>query len=250
MCALVISTTTKKVLVFVTSKGAGSTEPGKPYKAKFPDRFGNVCVCLVARPKVICLFFLYCALIDNWNQVWKFELAMEKKWVTQCGYFRLFTSFLGFTVADVYKVLPFVTGETPKNILELVDNMTMEMIEQSEGLESKKTATNKATSEVITCTTQEESSISSLTVALKSEHSQIWMKGGRQVRCVWCSRVNFAVRKTTLICKECNKGFCRDSSGKSCWLHHVALGGCPQAPEKGKIQENIKKRKEQEACDS
>ena len=56
LCALVISTT-KKVLVFVTSKGAGSTEPDKPYEVRFPDRFGNVCVRLVARPKVICFFF-------------------------------------------------------------------------------------------------------------------------------------------------------------------------------------------------
>ena len=31
-----------KVLCFVATKQAGSTTPGQPYKAKFPDRFGNV----------------------------------------------------------------------------------------------------------------------------------------------------------------------------------------------------------------
>ena len=96
--------------------------------------------------------------------------------MTQCGYFRLFTSFLGFTVADVYKVLPFVTGETPKNILELVDNMTMEMIEEADALENKKTAPTKATPEGITCATAEVSSISSPTVALKTEHTHVCMK--------------------------------------------------------------------------
>ena len=165
--------------------------------------------------------------------------------MTQDGYFRLYTTFTGFDLAEVYKVIPYVVGETPRNILELTDEVVVEMLEEAEELE-KKTAMTKATPEVITCPTAEDSSVSSPTCAIKLEHSQIWLKGGRQVRCVWCSRVNFAVRKTTLICKECNKGFCRDSSGRSCWSHHVALGGCPTAPERGMIQENMKKRKDQE----
>ena len=31
----------KKILLFVATKNAGSTKPGTPYKAKFPDKFGN-----------------------------------------------------------------------------------------------------------------------------------------------------------------------------------------------------------------
>ena len=29
----------KKLLIFITTKGAGSTQPGQPYLAKFPDKF-------------------------------------------------------------------------------------------------------------------------------------------------------------------------------------------------------------------
>ena len=34
----------KKTLIFLTTKGAGSTEKGEPYKARFPDKYGNLCV--------------------------------------------------------------------------------------------------------------------------------------------------------------------------------------------------------------
>ena len=37
----------KKVLTFVMSKGAGKSTDGEPYEARFPDKYGNVCVQLV-----------------------------------------------------------------------------------------------------------------------------------------------------------------------------------------------------------
>lgn len=69
-------------------------------------------------------------------------------------------------------------------------------------------------------------------------HTKIYLKN-RQVRCIWCSRVNPVEKKTT--CKECGKGFCQDSSGLSCWSDHVAIGGVPAAPARG-----TKKRKVRE----
>ena len=30
-------------------------------------------------------------------------------------------------------------------------------------------------------------------------------------------------------CLECDKGFCRDNSGRVFWSHHVATGVCPVA---------------------
>ena len=34
----------KKTLMVLIIKGASSTKKGKPYKARFPDKFGNLCV--------------------------------------------------------------------------------------------------------------------------------------------------------------------------------------------------------------
>ena len=48
-------------------------------------------------------------------------------------------------------------------------------------------------------------------------------------------------KKTTMMCQECVKCFCQDSSGLRCWFHHVALGEVPVAPARG-----TKKRKVRE----
>ena len=34
----------KKVLTFLLTRGAGLSKHGEPYKARFPDKYGNVCV--------------------------------------------------------------------------------------------------------------------------------------------------------------------------------------------------------------
>lgn len=43
----------KKVLTFVATRGAGSTENGEPYEARFPDKYGNLCICHVACPDCV-----------------------------------------------------------------------------------------------------------------------------------------------------------------------------------------------------
>ena len=58
----------KKSLVFLTTTGAGSTEKGEPYEVRFPDKYGNLCVCHVSRPQVISLYFKYSNIVDVHNQ--------------------------------------------------------------------------------------------------------------------------------------------------------------------------------------
>ena len=66
------------------------------------------------------------------------------------------------------------------------------------------------------------------------QHTNIILKGGKQLPCMWYSRVNLLEQKTTFMCQECRKGFCRDeNNGLSCWSHHVVLGGVPKAPKYG-----------------
>ena len=54
----------KKVLSFITTRGAGSTKPGEPYVANFPDCFGNLCTRNVSRPQVLSEYFKYSNTID------------------------------------------------------------------------------------------------------------------------------------------------------------------------------------------
>ena len=59
----------KTVLAFILTRGAGSSEPGDPYKAGFPYKYGNLCVRHVARPQVISNYFKYSNKLDVHNQV-------------------------------------------------------------------------------------------------------------------------------------------------------------------------------------
>ena len=68
----------KKVLTFVMTKGAGTTASGRPYEARFPDKYGNVCVRHVMRPDVIANYFRFSNVVDVHNQARQYELALEK----------------------------------------------------------------------------------------------------------------------------------------------------------------------------
>ena len=82
------------------------------------------------------------------------------------------------------------------------------------------------------------SSMSSIDTRKFGHHTKTIMKS--HIRCVWCSRVNLTHRKTTLKCKECGSGFCRDKSGCMCWLHHLALGVCTLVPKRGTLKRNAR----------
>ena len=56
------------VLTFIMTRGARTTRHGEPYEAKFPDKFGNVCVRHIARPEIISNYFLYSNVVDLHNQ--------------------------------------------------------------------------------------------------------------------------------------------------------------------------------------
>ena len=60
----------RKVLGFIATEGAGSTEPGDPYLSHFPEIFSNVSVRPVVRPQFIGSYFNACNAIVNHNMLW------------------------------------------------------------------------------------------------------------------------------------------------------------------------------------
>ena len=126
----------KKVLTFVFTKGAGKTSPGKPYQARFPDIYGNVCVRHVARPQVVSCFFEYSNKIDLHNQARQYEVALEKKWVTQDPYFRLYTSILGMTVVDAWRNFQ-AKDKGFWTVLEFCDVLAYQLVEEANKIEEE-----------------------------------------------------------------------------------------------------------------
>ena len=64
--------------MFITTKGAGSTQPGQPYLTKFPDKVGIVCTSEVARPEINSNYFNRSNGVDLHNHARQAELAFEK----------------------------------------------------------------------------------------------------------------------------------------------------------------------------
>ena len=83
---------------------AGTTKKGTPYEMKFTDAFGNIHVRDVDRPDVISRFFQESNCVDRHNQARQFELAIEKKWLTDSAVFRLYSTMVGINVTDAWKL--------------------------------------------------------------------------------------------------------------------------------------------------
>ena len=90
--------------MFVATEDAGSTTKGTPYEMKFADEDGNVHVRYVDQPDVISKFFQDSNCVDKHNQARQYELALEKKWVTDDCWFRLATTLVGISVTDTWKL--------------------------------------------------------------------------------------------------------------------------------------------------
>ena len=90
----------KTTLCFVCTENSGTTAPGTPYEMKYTDVNGNVCIREVERPAIISNFFHNVNTIDVLNHLRQYCLKLEKKWVTQSGYFRIHTTVTGINVVD------------------------------------------------------------------------------------------------------------------------------------------------------
>mgnify|MGYP006062813603 CR=1 FL=1 len=119
------------------------------------------------------------------------------------------------------------------------------MIDQAERLDTQDEITEGLPTLISTSTYEnsQETSCSSITHHNSCRvHTKVALKAGKQLRCIWCSRIHLiSDRKATIMCKECGVGFCRDETGRACWSHHIAYGGIPEAPSRG-----TKKRKANE----
>jgi hypothetical protein len=121
-----------KVLVFLGTKNSGFTKPGEPYIARFPDANGNVAQRNVLRPDVISNYFNDSNVIDSHNQARQYELALEKRWIVENGYFRVDTTLLGMTVTDCWRAYKHAMPDKKKHkelpIKEFADRMAYDCI--------------------------------------------------------------------------------------------------------------------------
>ena len=91
----------RKVLVFITNEGDGSTEPTDPYLSCYPENYSIVSDYPIFCPYLIGSYFNDFNTIENQNRMHKSELSLEKYGVTQCSYIRLDTTVaLGMGITE------------------------------------------------------------------------------------------------------------------------------------------------------
>ena len=121
----------KKTLVYLTTRGAGSTTKGEPYEARFPHKYGNLCVRHIVRPQVISLYFEYSNVVDICNQSRQTGLSLEKECVTDDCYSRIYSTISGIMLIDTWEVFRdkyYKIFETVF-ILEFVDILAKERLD-------------------------------------------------------------------------------------------------------------------------
>ena len=59
----------RRVLGFIATEGAGSTEPGDPYLSRLFDIYSDIYVRPVVRPHLLGRYFNSCNSLDNHNSM-------------------------------------------------------------------------------------------------------------------------------------------------------------------------------------
>jgi len=250
----------KRVLFFVMSKGAGSTRPGIPYEMKFPDSYGNVCVRLVDRPRCLSYFFDHSDVVDRINHLRQGELALEERWPTQNASFRERTTFEGMTVTDTYGLGRFHGLLPMRNA-----NDCAIPIRSFGGILSKQILDEAARCRASAAIARPLPSLAGRTVeragtvltpylvpayedALMVDEDgtvhptlilPVIFTGNRNRRktrrCNWCT--NFAGQRswTPVVCGSCGVAYCvptRANHGRDCFMDHVRNCGPPTAEQR------------------
>lgn len=149
------------------------------------------------------------------------------------AHFCLYTTYVAFLVTNLWKILKNVNGKNinMETIQDFTDILSYDMIENTE---SKDGVSSQICTEVSNIQVENDS-ISSLASEqiLYTHHTKSKLPSGKQLQCIWCSRVNLIEQKCFLTCIECGKGFCSDNTGRPFWSLHVAHGEVPAPPKKG-----------------
>ena len=72
----------RKVLGFIATEGAGSTDPGNTCLYSFPENDSNVYIHPVVHPHFLGRYFNACNTIENQNRMQKSDIDLENYWGT------------------------------------------------------------------------------------------------------------------------------------------------------------------------
>ena len=229
----------KKVICFLFTKGAGRTVTSCIYEATWKDANLNTRSRRIPRPEIMFDYFDKCNIVDMHNQARQFELRLEKQWVTEDGFFRNETTMFGVNVTDGWKAYRFHINQSHRHkFIEIEDfasilaedcfsndfspireediviNIDVEMQESAGGA-----ATSKISQEVLQLKVAAEH-IAKRTTRQEKNTKKSGVSGLRAKR----SKCRVCHAKTPHFCAACGEDYwiCCPDTGRNCLETHRA----------------------------
>ena len=225
-----------KVLMFVSTKGAGRLTPGAPYVARFPGAGGNVQQRLVPRPELVGEFFDKIDAVDLHNNDRQHRIHLEESWVECCQWNRLDMTLFGMEVADTRKAMAFALSEgnpmktwTVKRFVnELAKDLIFNSFDNGTSDYRRKRTYSAA----------EEAELVRNDVLITIEQTPVAkrfckkLKGEVQRHKQLLCKASGCLKKTQWRCKKCGVAYCRPGAGgkvpRYCFANHAVQ--CAKVP--------------------
>jgi hypothetical protein len=103
LLAIAFAWSQKSTAFFIST--VGTTAPAlQSYASNFEDKYGNTCTKFIRRPEIVNFIYRFLPVLDNHNKSRQHLLKLEKKWPTRDCWFRLFTTLVGLSVVDLYRL--------------------------------------------------------------------------------------------------------------------------------------------------
>ena len=98
----------RKVPSLIVTGNTGITKTGIPVLSKYPGKFAHFAIRPVSHPLVMSKIKYAVNEVDSHNKSRQSDLALEKFWVTQCGWLRLCTAVAtGMTINNCWKLFRY-----------------------------------------------------------------------------------------------------------------------------------------------
>lgn len=245
----------RKVLCFISTKGASATVNGKAYEQRWADEFGNMCVREVARPKLCSDYFEVSPRVDNHNQSRQHDLALEELWETKDCWFRLHCTLQGICVTDAWKLTRYhVDAKDPLKGISIqafgnrlaaflvkysINTASGYSVERPRLLQDVMSSQKRKLSDVYPGVSHRLVHLSSKAPSSKVPSSRApaqLLEGGSsrkvavkkyvQARCRWCLTHGEGQKWTSYMCEDCGTPLCAPSQkhNRDCYHLHVHCG--------------------------
>ncbi len=162
---------------------------------------------------------------------------MEKHWITQKWYFRIYSTLIAMTVVDAYLLREYSMAKAAgtergkeERLSHFVDVLCMSMISKAREMEPISKPSPSQGQRVKPAAVYHHHELVSFgrkESGIKRKHDGKPATVARQFSCKWCAEKRVPKKTdqaTTFFCAKCLIPICNASTGRDCFEKHILLG--------------------------